>query len=304
MAISMGAALLGSAALGIGGSILGANATKKAAQGAADTSLQTAAMNNALYRDIHSQNTGMMQPFVDRGNAAGTQLNAMLGLPGGPATPQTAQPSALGPMAPQGPSAPANWQPGYPGELHYTQEPQYRASLAPGMVYDDGNMPGAYGMVPSGNPAAPGMPMQATVGPAQAGNAADPFAQYIANSDYGFKFGEGANALNHGLASAGSINSGAAMKAMERFRQNTQAGYRNEYMGYLGQQQGVGLSGASALAGVGQNYAQMAGQNNQNAGDNAANALLMRGAAGSQMWNGIAGGLGNALGSSYMLWGK
>lgn len=291
MAISMGAALLGSAVLGIGGSILGANSTNRATQAASDASTRTAEMNNALYREVYGQNREMMQPFVSRGNAAGNQLNAMLGLGGAPS--QIIGPQPLGPDAPgqwAGAGTPMAPQGGGLGEAHYYPANANQRHLAP----DKAIMGDAVFT-------APGAP---ATGTPQAANAADPFRQYIANSDYGFQFGEGANALNHGLASAGSINSGAAMKAMERFRQNTQAGYRNEYMGYLGQQQGVGLSGASALAGVGQNYAQMTGQNNQNAGDNAANALLMRGAANSNMWNGIAGSLGNALGSSYAIWGK
>lgn len=311
MAISTGAAILGSAGLGIVGNILGGNATKKATDKAADTSLQTAQMNNALALNIYNQNRSALAPFMQRGNAAGDQLNAMLGLGGGfsngAATAQIAPANDYQAPNPNGypTQVPAGWQPSYAGEQHFTQEPAYRSSLGQAMVYDEGQMPGATYLpgAPSGNPAAPGMP-QPTNALAPAQNAANPFGQYIANSDFAFKFGEGSNAINHGLASAGSINSGAAQKAMERYRQNLQAGYRNEYMGYLGQQQGVGLSGASALAGVGQNYAGMVGANNQNAGDNAANAALMRGAANSNMFNGIAGNLGNALGSSYMLWGK
>src|SRR5690606_13599881 len=80
----------------------------------------------------------------------------------------------------------------------------------------------------------------------------DAFNQYIANSDYRFQFGEGANKINSGYAGAGTLQSGSAMKDLERFRQDLQAGYRGEFNSLLGNQQGVGLAGASALAGVGQ----------------------------------------------------
>lgn len=103
------------------------------------------------------------------------------------------------------------------------------------------------------------------------------FADYIRNSDYGFQFGEGANALNSGYAGAGTLQSGAAMKGLEDYRQNLQSGYRNEFNALLGNQQGVGLSGASALAGVGQNYVNTISANNNSAGTAAANAILAKG---------------------------
>jgi hypothetical protein len=126
----------------------------------------------------------------------------------------------------------------------------------------------------------------------------DPFRQFIQNSDYGFQFGEGANRINSGYAGAGTLQSGAAMQDLERFRQNLQSGYRGEFMNALGNQQGVGLSGASALAGVGQNYVNTISANNQNAGDAAANAALYRGAN-----NPLAGALGMLGGSLYGMQG-
>lgn len=104
------------------------------------------------------------------------------------------------------------------------------------------------------------------------------FRGFLQNSDYGFQFGEGANRVNSGYAGAGTLRSGAAMKDLERFRSNLQSGYRGEFTNLLGNQQGVGLAGASALAGVGQNYVNTVSANNQNAGDAAANAALYRGA--------------------------
>jgi hypothetical protein len=103
------------------------------------------------------------------------------------------------------------------------------------------------------------------------------FRQFIQNSDYGFQFGEGANTVNSGYAGAGTLQSGAAMRGLEDYRQNLQQGYRGEFMNALGNQQGVGLSGASALAGVGQNYTNTISANNQNAADAASNAALVKG---------------------------
>lgn len=111
--------------------------------------------------------------------------------------------------------------------------------------------------------------------PAQGQNA---FRQFMQNSDYGFQFGEGSNQINSGHAGAGTLQSGAAMKDLERFRQNLQSGYRGQFMNALGNQQGLGMGAASAQAGVGQNYVNTVSANNQNAGDAAANAALVRGA--------------------------
>lgn len=187
------------AAIGLGiagvGSFLGSKSNKKAANTAANAQLQTANQNNALARDIYGQNKTALTPFMQGGTAAGTQLNALLGL---------------------------------------------------------------------GTPA-------------QANEARGDFRNWIGNSDYGFQFGQGSNALNSGYAGAGTIQSGAAMKGLERFRQDLQAGYRGEYNNLLANQQGVGLGAASALAGVGQNYVNTVGANNQNAGDAAANAALIKG---------------------------
>lgn len=105
----------------------------------------------------------------------------------------------------------------------------------------------------------------------------DMFRNFIQNSDYGFQFGEGANKVNSGFAGAGTLQSGAAMKALEDYRQNLQSGYRGEFNSLIGSQQGLGLGAASALAGVGTNYSNAVMANNQNAGDAAANAALVKG---------------------------
>lgn len=126
--------------------------------------------------------------------------------------------------------------------------------------------------------------------------AANRFGEFINNSDYGFQFGEGANKINSGYAGAGMLRSGAAMKDIERFRQDLQSGYRGEWMNALANQQGVGLGAASALAGVGQNYVNTISANNNNAGTAVANAALAKGA--NNPWNSLAMLGGSILGRS------
>lgn len=184
------------AAIGLGaagvGSFLSSKSNKKAATYAADTSYQTAALNNALAQNIYGQNKEALTPYMNVGNQASNTLNSLLG-------------------------------------------------------YHD----------------------------AEAGQSA--FRSWLRNSDYAFQFDEGENRLNSGYAGAGTLQSGGAMKELERFRQNLQAGYRGQFMNALANQQGVGLAGASALAGVGQNYVNTVNANNTNAGDAAANAALLKG---------------------------
>lgn len=126
----------------------------------------------------------------------------------------------------------------------------------------------------------------------------DAFRSFIGNSDYGFQFGEGANKINAGYAGAGMLQSGAAMKDLERFRQDLQSGYRGEFNNLLANQQSLGLGAGSALAGVGQNYVNTVSANNNNAGEARANALLYKGAN-----NPLAGAIGMIGGGLYGMQG-
>jgi hypothetical protein len=118
-------------------------------------------------------------------------------------------------------------------------------------------------------------PNQTTGGPSPYANA---FGNWLANSDYGFQFSQGTNAVNSGYAGAGTLQSGAAMKGLEKFRQNLQQGYRGEYNALLGNQQSLGYGAASAQAGVSQNMGNSLANVYQNQGENLANAALVRSA--------------------------
>lgn len=263
MAISTATAIgLGVAGLG---SALGASSSRKAASKAADTSMQVANQNNALARENRDMLMTRADPFVNSGQRANALLDGMLGT----AAPQTA------------PTA-SNAQYGAPMPMG--------GGMASGGAYSGGEQPYMMGggmdrgMAMYGRTQArPMMPQRAPQGQAMAPmgqpapNGQDAFRNYIANSDYAFQFGEGSNALNSGYAGAGTLQSGAAMRDLEQYRQNLQSGYRNEYMDRLTGQQGVGLSALGAAAGVGTNFVNQVSQNNNNAGSAAANAQLIRG---------------------------
>ncbi len=122
----------------------------------------------------------------------------------------------------------------------------------------------------------------------------DAFRQYIQNSDYGYQLGEGSNALNSNYAGAGTLKSGAAMKGIEAYRQNLQSGYRNNFMAGLGNQQALGMSAASAQAGVGQNYANSMANIGQGQADAIGAGAAINGQTNANLVNSLVG-IGSGL---------
>ncbi len=207
------AAIAGAAAVSIGGSLLSASSSKKAAKNAAQAQVQIADKNNALLKEIYTQNQANLSPFMTRGNQAGDAINALL----------------LG---------------------------------------DDTKYQNA-------------------------------FNNYRNSTGYQFRLGEGMDAIQTAAASQGGLRTGDTLKALQSYGQNLASSEFGNYLGQLGNQQGVGLSGASALAGVGQNYANNVGQNNQSAADALSNSALLKGQANNQLYGNLASIAGSLFGSSY-----
>lgn len=255
--------------LGLVGSVISSNSQKNAANKAADVSQQNAQANNALTRDIYNQNQQALSPFMARGNAAGDQLNALLGL--APAQQQAAQPQM------QQPNALAQFasQPSYGGMMDGPER-----NLARGVEYrgrDFGMGPNAYSanqtdrfqQLPTAQPT--------VAAQAQGNPQADAFQTFRDSTGYQFRLNEALDAVNSNYAGAGVLQSGAAMKAIASRAGQEADNTFGQYAGLLANQQGVGLSGASALAGVGQNYANNVSFNNTQNAANQANAALMAG---------------------------
>lgn len=70
------------AGAGLAGAALSASATKSAAKKASDAATYAADQNTALAREQYGKNEGYLQPSINRGNAAGANLQALLGLGG------------------------------------------------------------------------------------------------------------------------------------------------------------------------------------------------------------------------------
>jgi len=258
MAIGTIAAILGGSALLAGGSALSASSANKNAKAAAADVTTTARENNALTREIYQENKGVLQPFVNTGVAAGNLLNDFYGI----STPEV------------------TYNTGSPNYSAYVQSnPDLMAEYS--RVADDfGNDMSAYGQYHYNSfgkgegREVPGVQSVTTGGTGTTGGAKSAFANYIINSDYAFQQQEGGNQVNSGYAGAGTVQSGAAMKALEKYRQNLQSGYRQQWAGGVANQQGVGAQAGSALAGVATNFGNTIAASNTAASDARANAAL------------------------------
>ncbi len=285
---------------GIAGSYLSSKAQKKAANTAAASAERTAAMNNALARDIYGQNQAVLAPYQQRGNAAGSAINALLGLADIQQPQQPAQATYQGfggsPYSGGVPASPVNLT----GGTIDVGNPRVNALLGEQGQFDmNTGLPlngGDYGAMQLG-----GQPTmtQPTAQPNALSQYQQAFDSYRNSTGYQFRLNEGNKAIGANFAARGLNNSGAAVRSAMQYGQNIASGEFGNYMGLLSNQQGVGLSAASAQAGVGQNYVNTVSANNNNAGSAAANAALLRGQANANMWGGILQGAGNIFGSSF-----
>lgn len=247
-AIALGAGALGSAAL----SSSAAGKASRAATQAADQSAQ-------VQREQQQAAQLRLDPFAQRGNAAGNQINALLGLGGGQQMPQQ--------------------QPAFFGDQFGGFGEQFG-----GFGEQFGGFGGQFGQFQQ--PMQTMQPQQTTVEAARAG-----FDQFRDSTGYQFRLGEGMNALNSQYAGAGVVKSGAAMRDAVQLGQNFASNEFGNYLNALGNQQGVGLSGASAVAGVGQNFANSMAQINDQRATGIGNAAL----ANASNMNSLIGTLGAGI---------
>lgn len=280
MAIATALAVAGiSAAAGIAGGAMSASAQKKAANTASQTAKDTAASNNALSQQIYGENKAALSPFQQRGNAAGDAINSLLGL-GVAQQPQQMQQTFT--------------QPQFSGTMPFTGGGAMSNFLSEGnFATSDMDRLGSnnFSSMQYGQPQAQAVGPMAQGNPQQDYNKA--FQNYQNSTGYQFRMGEGVRALDAASAAGGVRNSGAAQKALLKYGQNVGSGEFQNYLAQLANQQGVGLSGASAQAGVGQNYVNSVTANNNSAGTAAANAALFKGQANANMW----GNIGNSIGT-------
>ena len=243
-------AIIGGAMAAVG-AVGAASISSKAASKVAKAQTQAADQSAQVEREIYGENKATLAPFVNQGAPASYAINSFLGL--APSNSPAQQPNAMTQFA--GPTYGFEGLDG-PGRFYSPQEPD---------VYGTGGQNGPLAQVAATQQQQPSFV-----------NGRDAFRTFLDNSDYGFQFQGGANKINSGYAGAGTLQSGAAMKGLERFRQNLQSGYRGEFLNALGNQQGVALTAAGAQAGVGTNYANSLGTINQARADGISNAALVK----------------------------
>ena len=255
---------LGAAAIG---TAVSASSANRNARRAAQTSSDNNAANIALSRDIYNQNRQIMSPFVNRGNAAGNQINALLGLGGGMETggPAAVGPNALTQFLPQ--NGGAGFNPAAYGDV--------------GLPYGLGD-----GFIPAGTGGAATTPTGTVTTPLTAQQAAEnAFNTFRNSTGYQNRFNSAMDGVSSLYSGIGGLQSGAAIRGAQDRAADVAGNEFNNYMAMLGGQQAVGAGSASALAGVGQNFAgTVINSNNLNA-QNQMNAQL-----------GQQNAFGNALG--------
>jgi hypothetical protein len=276
-----------------------AGAAKDAGKIAAQGSDQATALQREIYQDQRNLN----MPFYNGGLQAYDQYRALMGLGGSPSTgaggtgAQAAQQQLVSHDAKGVPT---------PNAQLYASDPAYKQawdSVAqqhqgqwrtgywngsdPNWIESNlrGKLPVGWGSTPTSGA---GQPAQ---NPQQAQQAA--FAAFRNTPGYQFGLNEGQKQLQSSASASGGLFSGKAGKALVQFGQNyaDQQGY-TPYMNRL-----AGLFGGAQTAGgqignAGQNFANQAGANMQNAANSRASGLL--GASQAQAWGiGQAGGFLN-----------
>lgn len=249
------------AAIGIGlagaGAVASSSAQKSAANKAAQASNYAADQSAAVLRENYDKSAQALAPWQQSGLAANNQINALLGLGGG----QQSAPQMVQQMPMMG-------RYGGGGGFNDYSTIDGSGILGNFSNFNGGSFGGGYGTV---NTPAP----QSSTDAARAA-----FDQFRNSTGYQFRLGQGMDAVNSGYAGAGTLKSGAALKAINDYGQNMATNEFANYVGMLGNQQSLGANAASAQAGVSQNMGNSLAQIAMQKGDNAANAALAKGNSG------------------------
>lgn len=279
------------AAASIGGAVLGAGAQKKAASQAADAQKESSAEQIAFAKDVYASNAARLDPYSSMGLPAGGVLAGLLfgGTGTGTATPTG--PAYTNPTVAQ--EAPidratyleskGNWERQHRSDYPLSYERWVQAR---------GGTPGP-GALASPMPAPSAAPAFSAMGSQQA------WDTFRNSTNYQWRFNEGMKGQQVGMGALGAFDSGATRKKLTEWGQNFASNELGTYMDRLASMYGMGLSGASALAGVSQNMVSSVNNANQASASAAANAALIRGNANQKMWSEAAGALGS-LASSFI----
>lgn len=120
-------------------------------------------------------------------------------------------------------------------------------------------------------------------------NGAPDYGGFYASPSYQFRLAEGMKAIQRSAAARGGLNSGATMKSINNYAQDTASTEFDNYANRLAAMAGVGQSATGATAQAGQNYANGASNAYTNAGNARASAYQNTGNAINQGVQNLAG---------------
>ncbi len=123
------------------------------------------------------------------------------------------------------------------------------------------------------------------------------FSSFYASPDYEFRMAEGVKAIDRSAAARGLLNSGAAVKAQQRFGQGLASAEFGNYWNRLAGLAGVGQAATDSTTAAGTNAANNISNAYINQGNARASAYLNTGSA-------INGTINNVLGGYLSGWGR
>jgi hypothetical protein len=268
MAIGTTAAILGSAAIGAGTSILGNRSNNQALNQANNATNNAANAATAEQRRQYDQSRADNAPWLAKGQSALTELANLYGL----STGNGANRSTYD---------------------FLRANPQAQSAIDAGYFGGPGNLNSAANFYQNqyGYASNPSATSTATAGGASGTPATGSgnMASFFASPDYQFRQNEQARALTARNAALGIQDSGAAQRSALEYSGNLASGEFNNYANRLASLAGVGQTAAGQNQALGTNYANAVGNIAQNQGQNLASSYQARGANNANTYGNIAG---------------
>jgi hypothetical protein len=307
------------AASSVAGGVMGASASKNAAETAAQGQIDAAKISAQSQEKMYNQTRSDQLPYLTGGAGALGRLDYLLGLPGQQSSTKAAYGAGFGPQgsayipsnggAPVlGYGAPSSTQAMNPGQLNTFQQ----GMTGKAAQYGDGGprvMAGQNGKNAVAVPAA--QPVSYTADPSYGSLMKDFSASdFQTDPGYQFRLSEGQKALDRSAAARGGLFSGEQLKANDQYNQNFASNeYQNAYNRYqqnrttkynfLSNAAGGGQTSATELGRVGASYSANIGNALQTGYGNAANARASGYIGAADAWNGAIGGVGKSV-SGYL----
>lgn len=258
-------AFITAAIIGGVGALAGAGASIYASGKASDAQSKAAAQSAAVQKEMFDKQVQLQEPFRNAGLAAQNQLLTLLGI-----VPQTA-------------AAPADTSTGGRGSMSTRGNSGQSGTSIPTYNYT----------VDPNNP--------------EFGSAAKAFGmdEFEADPGYAFRLSEGMKALERSAAAKGGLLSGATLKGITRFGQDTASGeYMNAFNRYQIERQ-ARLNPLQSLMGMGQTSAGTLTGAAGSLGQGLGQAYAAQGAANASSYMNSASALNNAITgatNNYMLY--